>query len=118
MIEISEPLPGSKPGYRTLHDILRDGKRIGCVDAGYLTAADVKTFRRSKRRLSLGQPFGVQVFIDTAREGVSAKDLGREGLRDVVDAVKRKLVGLEEKDIYILELLPAGRNPVGRASSL
>mgnify|MGYP001034149701 CR=1 FL=1 len=118
MIDISDPLPGSKPGYKTLHDILKDGKRIGYVEAGYLTAEDVKTFKRSKRRLSVGQPFGVQLFLDVPNGGVSAKDLGSDGLRGVVDAVRKKLAGLEERDIYVIELLPTGRNLLGRASSL
>jgi len=118
MIEISEPLPGSKSGYKTLHDILKNGRRIGYVDAGYLTAEDVKTFRRSKRKLSVGQPFGVQVSIDVPKGGVSARDLGKEGLREVVEAVMKKLPGLEERDIYVIEILPAGRNLIGRASSL
>lgn len=76
MIEVSEPLPESKTGFRTVHDILLDGKRIGCVDVGYMQKEDVKTFQKyTKRRLKVGQPFGVQIFIDATKGSVKGTSI-------------------------------------------
>jgi len=114
MIEISEPLEGSKPGLRTLHEILLDGKKIGRVDVGYLEKEDLKTFKRSKRRMKVGQPFGVQVSMDSAESGVPVSDLGFEGISKIADRLKEKLVGLEDRDIYFLEVTALKKNVVGR----
>jgi len=60
MIEISDPLPGSEIGYRTVHKIFLDSDYVGYVEAGYLTKKDIKTFEKyTKRKLAVGQPFGV-----------------------------------------------------------
>jgi hypothetical protein len=118
MIEISEPLSGSEPGYRTLHDILLRGKRIGYIDVAYLQKGEVKAFKRTKRKLRVGQPFGVRLFIDAVQGEITADDLGHEGLVDLVIAVKAKFKGLDDRDLYLLELGENGKNAIGRASNL
>lgn len=114
MIEISEPLEGSKPGFRTFHRILLDGKKMGRVDAGYLEKEDLKTFKRSKRKMKIGQPFGVQVLMDSAESGVHVSNLGFEGIKEIADRLKEKLTGLEDRDIYILEVTALRKNVIGR----
>lgn len=118
MIDVSEPLPESTMGYRTIHHIKSDGSYIGFVEVGYLQKKDVKTFKRLKRKLRTGQPFGVQVFIDVEKSGVTASTLGREGLLELVESLKAKFKGLEERDIYILERLGEKRNIIGRVTDL
>ncbi|MFQ6075164.1 MAG: hypothetical protein ACE5Z5_03360 [Candidatus Bathyarchaeia archaeon] len=117
MIEISEPLPESKQGYNTVHDILLEGERIGSVSVGYLRKDEIKAFRRTKRRLRVGQPFGVQVFIDTSG-GKKAESSDRRVLREIVNALMTKFKGLEERDIYLLEVSETGKKVIGRATSL
>lgn len=118
MIDVSEPLPESTMGYRTIHHIKSDGSYIGFVEVGYLQKKDVKTFKRLKRKLRTGQPFGVQVFIDVEKSGVTASTLGRDGLLELVESLKAKFKGLEERDIYILERLGEKRNIIGRVTDL
>jgi len=119
MIEISEPLSESKIGFRTRHDILLNGKRMGYVDVAYMQKEDINTFQKyTKRRLKVGQPFGVQIFIDATKGDVRVSELGREGLREIVETVKGRFSGLEERDIYILELDGGKKNIIGRASNL
>ena len=118
MIEISEPLSGSEPGYRTRHDILLRGKRIGYIDVAYLQKGEVKAFRRTKRKLRVGQPFGVRLFIDAVRSGVSADELGHERLVDLANAVLAKFTGLDSRDLYLLELGKNGKAALGCASNL
>jgi len=119
MIQISEPLTSSKDGLTTTHDILLDGKRIGYVNVSYINNGDIKTFRKyTKRKLVVGQPFGVQFFIDTVRGPSSAKSLGKEGLREIVLALVEHFRGLEERDIYVLELNSRGKSIIGRGSQL
>jgi len=119
MIQVSEPLPGSKNGFTITHDILLDGKRIGYVNVSYIGKDDVKTFRKyAKRKIVAGQPFGVQLFIDAVHGPSSAKSLGKEGLREVVLALMEQFEGLEERDIYILELSIGGKSIIGRGSQL
>lgn len=118
MIEISESLEGSEPGVRTLHDILLDGSKIGRVDAGYIGKKDLKTFKRLKRKLKAGQPFGVKVFIDSVECKVSASDLGFEGMKELAERLKEKLKGLEDRDIYIMEITPSRKEIVGRWDKL
>lgn len=117
-VQISEPLPGSKIELSTVHDVLLNSKRIGRVDVGYVQKNEVKSFQKyTKRKLKAGQPFGVQIFIDITG-GMRASDLGKEGLKEIINAVKEKFNGLEEKDIYILELDGSKKNIIGRASNL
>jgi hypothetical protein len=119
MIEISEPLPESKVDLRTVHDILLDGKRVGHVNVEYIQKDEVKTFRKyTKRKLKVGQPFGVHVFIDAVRNGVKASDLGKDGLLKLIDALIEKFRGLEKRDIYVLELNENGKEIVGKASEI
>ena len=119
MIQISEPIHGSKDILTTTHDILLDGKRIGYVNVSYVGKDDVKTFRKyAKRKIVAGQPFGVQLFIDAVHGPSSAKSLGKEGLREVVLALMERFKDLEEKDIYILELSSGGKSVIGRGSQL
>ena len=119
MINISGPLPESRVGFRTVHDILLNGRRIGYVNVEYIQKDEVKSFRKyTKRKLKVGQPFGVHVFIDAARNGVKASDLGKGGLLKLIDALMEKFRGLEKRDIYILELNEKGKDVVGRASEL
>jgi len=118
MIEISEPLPGSQIGYKTTHSINIDGKYVGRIEVGYMTQSDVKTFKKyAKRKVKVGQPFGVQIFIDSIK-GRSAKDLGREKLAEIVATAKSKFIGLEARDIYILEINKDGKNVIiGRGNA-
>lgn len=118
MIEISEPLPQSKAGILTVHDMFSDGKRIGHTEVGYIQENEAKTFRKyTKRKLSVGQPYGTQIFIDTKGSGVTADTLGKSDLSEIVTAMK-KFNGLEDRDIYIMELTDAGKKIVCRASEL
>lgn len=119
MIEISEPLPQSKVGFTTIHDIFSDGKRIGHVEVGYIQKNEVKTFQKyTKRKLFVGQPFGTQIFIDVKGTGVTADELGKNSLLEIVAVMKEKFKGLEERDIYMLELGDAGKKIIYRASEL
>ena len=118
MIDISEALPESKIGFNTVHNLLQDTKRIGYIDVSYLQKEDAKTFQRyTKRKLKAGQPFSMQVFID-ASSGISAATLGSEDLKEIVNTLKEKFSGLEDRDIYILELDAGKKNIVKRASAL
>lgn len=118
MIEVLEPLPESKTGYRTIHNVKSDGRYIGYVDVNYLQKKDVKAFRRTKRKLRVGQPFGVRVFIDKEKSGATASMLGRERLLEIAEALKAKFKRLEERDIYFLELDGDKRNIIGRTTEI
>jgi len=119
LIEISEPLPDSDPRYKTVHNISLNGKYIGYVDVSYLRQEDVKTFQKyTKRKLKAGQPFGVQVFIDISKGGVKATDIGTQGLLQIVNALKQKLEGLEDRDIFILELEAGRKRPISRGGEI
>ena len=98
MIQVSDPVSGSRED-TTTHDILIGGKRIGYVNVSYLGKDDIKTFRKySKRKLIAGQPFSVHLFIDAVRGVSSAKDLGKEGLREITLALVKQFKGLDERD--------------------
>ncbi len=119
MIEISEPLPQSNAGVLTVHDIFSDGKLIGHVEVGYIQENEVKTFRKyTKRKLSVGQPYGTQLYVDAKGTGVTAESLGTKGLLEIVTVLKTKFKGLEDRDIFILELTREGKKIVSRASAL
>lgn len=119
MIRISESLSESKIGFNTVHNILRDDKRIGYVNVGYIQKEDIKTFQKyTKRKLKVGQPFAVQIFIDATKGGVRVSDLGSTGLKEIVEAVKEMFSGLEDRDIYLIELDGDKKNIIGRASNL
>jgi len=118
MIDVSEPLPESKTGYKTIHHLKADGRYIGYVEVGYLQKADLKTFKRLKRKLRAGQPFGVQVFLDAEKSGVTAATLGSDGLVALVEALKATFKGLEARDIYLLEAVGTKRIILGSAIDL
>ena len=118
-VEISEALPESEPEVRTVHEIRLNGKYVGFVDVGYLRKNDVKTFQRyAKRKLKAGHPFGVQLFIDASKSGFTAKQIGLAGLQEIVKAVKTKFVGLEDRDIYVLEVVTGNKKPLGKGEAL
>ena len=58
------------------------------------------------------------MFIDVEKSGVTASTLGTEGLLELVESLKAKLKGLEDRDIYIMERLGEKRNMIGRATDL
>lgn len=119
MIEISEPLPESEFGLTTMRDIFSDGKRVGYVEKTYLQEDNVKTFKKhTKRKLFVGQPYGTRIFIDARETRVAASELGKNGLSEIVVAVKEKVKGLEDRDIYLSELTDAGKKIVCKASEL
>ena len=119
MIEISDPLPGSETGYRTVHNIFLDGDYVGYVEAGYLRKKDVKTFRKyTKRKMKIGQPFGVQIFIDKMNSGTGADEIGDDRLLEIVTAVKRKLHGLEDRAIFLIEIDKERKKLIGKASDM
>ncbi|MDQ1278766.1 MAG: hypothetical protein QG670_26 [Thermoproteota archaeon] len=64
----------------------------------------LRHFKSTKRKLKVGQPYGVQVFIDTIKDGIRVSELGNTGLKEIIDALKETFKELEEKDIYSLEL--------------
>ena len=116
MIQISDPRE-SNPGIKSVHDIAMDGERIGYVNVNYIQSNEVKTYRKyTKRKLSVGQPYGVQVIIDATNGKVSAQTLGKEGLHTLIAALKEKLKGLEDRDVFILELNSRGKTIIGRGS--
>jgi hypothetical protein len=106
-----------------LHEIEIDGQRVGRVEVGYLQKEDIKLMKglsrgRLKRKLKVGQPFGVRLIIN-AKEGVPTSTLGRDGVLALVEALKERFKGLEERDVFILELLPNGKKRIlGRGHSL
>lgn len=119
MIEISDPLPGSETGYRTVHNISLDGDYVGYVEAGYLRKKDIKTFKKyTKRKMKMGQPFGVQIFIDKMKSGIGADEIGNDRLLEIVTAVKRKLHGLEDRDIFLIEIDKERKELIGKASDM
>ena len=118
-VEISEALPESEPEIRTVHEIRLNGKYVGLVDVGYLRKQDVKTFQRyAKRKLKAGQPFGVQLFIDAAKSGITAKQIGLASLQEIVKSVKTKFGELEDRDIYVLEIVTGDKKPLGKGENL
>ena len=122
-VEISEPLSGSEPRFRTIHEIKLNGKCVGTVDVGYMTEKDAKMLRgyskgKLKREFKAGKPFGVKIFIDAQKCGVSAKQIGLQGLREIVEAIKERFEGLEDQDIYVLEVTAEGKKPLGKGENL
>jgi len=59
MIEVSEPLPQSKPSVLTVHNIFSEGKCIERVEVRYIQEDEVKTYGKyTKRKLFVGSPMG------------------------------------------------------------
>lgn len=118
-VEISEALPESEPETRTVHEIRLNGKYVGFVDVGYLRKQDVKTFQKyAKRKLKAGQAFGVQLFIDASKSGITAKQIGLTSLQEIVKSVKTKFGELEDRDIYVLEIVTGDKKPLGKGENL
>ncbi len=117
-IEISEPLSNSEIEHETFHGIILNGKNVGQVSVQYVTKDDVKTFKRLKRKLKVGQPFCVRICIDATKGGMQISDIGKDTMLQVVEAVKKKFQGLEEKDIGIIELYDGSKNIIGGVSNL
>lgn len=67
--------------------------------------------------MKIGQPFGVQIFIDTT-SGTRAREIGITGLKEIIKVVIDKFSGLEERDIYLLEVGDGRKNALSRASNL
>ena len=118
MIEITEPLEESQIGYVTKHNLNIDGKYAGRIEVGYMTKSDVKSFKKyAKRKVKEGQPFGVQIFIDSIK-GKSVQDLGKEKLIEILQAAKSKFSRLEARDINIIEIDKDGNKVIiGKGSA-
>lgn len=117
MTQISEPLIESKAGITEEYNLLKNGERVGCMRVGYIQKDEVKSLRKyTKRNLTIDQPFGVQVFIDTVNSQINEKNFSKEGLHQIVVTLKDRFKGLEERDIFILELNKQGKTIVGRGN--
>jgi hypothetical protein len=94
MITISEPIPESKEGYRSIHNITSNESKIGTIEVNYLQRDEVKAFKRLKRKLKAGHPFNVKVVLN-AEDQLIAKNIISEVIKVAVDSFK----GLESRDI-------------------
>jgi len=117
-INISEPLPNSKPGYQTTHDFTITGKSIGHINVEYTTEEDIQAFKKAKRKPKIGQPFKAIIYIDVSKTGIKANELGKESLKEIATAIKNRFQGLEDRDIGIIELYEERKNIIGCISSL
>ena len=111
---ISEPLPDSKPGYRTTHTITLDGNQVGTIIIEYAQQGDVDAFKKMKT-LKVGEPFKVTITIENKENTAPVKT---EDLQEIVKFIKRKLKGLRDNDIYLIEIKDGRKNIIGRASQL
>ena len=123
MIEISDALPGSEPGLKTLHEIMMDKIRVASLEVGYLREQDVKLFKgfgkgKMKRKLRAGQPFGVQlIFYEQADPNrTPTLDVGKK--IEVVKAVKAHFEGLEDRDIYVMQIEKGKKRILGRGADI
>ena len=112
-IEVSDALPESKAGYRTLHTLTQDGRSLGQVAVEYAQKADVQAFKRI-RNIRLGEPFKATVTLVTT-EDTSVK---REDLPPIAKEVKKQFKGLVNQDIYLLEEKGGRKTVIGRAADL
>jgi hypothetical protein len=110
-IEVSEALPESKTGYRTLHTISQEDRSLGQVTVEYAQKEDVKAFKRF-RKLRLGEPFKATVTLVNAEEA----SFKREDLQPIAKVVKKRFKGLVNQDIYIIEEKDGRKNVIGKAS--
>jgi len=113
MIVISEPLPDSREGYRTLHNIISDESKIGRVEVNYLQRDEAKSFKRLKRKLKVGDPFNVKVVFEAEDQPVT-----KDTLSAVIQAVVNSFKGLELRDIYVVKENKSGTEYLGKGSSL
>lgn len=107
-IEISESLPESKPNYRTSHNIFLDGRCLGSLIVELAQEEDAEAFKRLKK-LRVGDPF--KCMITMAMEGTGVED---EDFMEIAKVVRRKFKGLEDGDIYIVEIKDGRKSFVGR----
>ena len=117
-INISEPLPNSKPGYQTIHNLTITGKNIGHINIEYTTEEDIQAFKKAKRKLKIGQPFKARIYIDVSKTGIKANELGKETLKEIATVIKNRFKELEDRDIGIIELYKDRKNIIGRISNL
>jgi hypothetical protein len=112
-IEVSEALPESKTGYRTLHTISQEDRSLGQVSVEYAQKEDVKAFKRL-RKLRRGEPFKATVTLVNAEEA----SFKSEHLQPIAKAVKKRFKGLVNQDIYLIEEKDGRKNVIGKASDL
>jgi hypothetical protein len=112
-IEVSEALPESKTGYRTLHTISQEDRSLGQVTVEYAQKEDVKAFKRL-RKLREGEPFKATVTLVNTDEA----SFKREDLQPIAKVVKKRFKGLVNQDIYLIEEKDGRKNVIGRASDL
>ena len=112
-IEVSEALPESKTGYRTLHTISQENRSLGQVTVEYAQKEDVKAFKRL-RKLRKGEPFKATVTLVNADEA----SFKREDLQPIAKVVKKRFKGLVNQDIYLIEEKDGRKNVIGKASDL
>jgi hypothetical protein len=112
-IEVSDALPESKAGYRTLHALTQEGRSLGQIAVEYAQKADVRAFKRI-RSIRLGEPFKATVTL-IATGDASVK---RENLPPIAQAVKKRFKGLVNQDIYLMEEKEGRKTVIGRASDL
>jgi hypothetical protein len=110
---VSEALPESKPGYRTSHNITLDNHLIGSIVVEYAQKEDVDSFKKM-RSLHVGEAFKSTITIEN-KENV---DIKKEDFQEIVKVVKRKIRGLRDGDIYLVEIKDGRKNIIGRASQL
>ena len=112
-IEVSEALPESKVGYRTLHTISQEDQSLGQVAVEYAQKEDVKAFKRL-RKLRKGEPFKATITLVNAEEA----SFKSEDIQPIVKIVKKKFKGLINQDIFLLEEKGGHKSVIGKASEL
>ena len=112
-VKISDFLPESEQGYRSLHTISLDNESSGQILVEYAQKEDVKAFKRLKK-LRIGDPYKGTITVKN-REIVDPK---REELQEITKAVKRKFKGLKNRDLYVVEIKEGRKNLIGRVSNL
>jgi hypothetical protein len=112
-IEVSEALPESKVGYRTLHTISQEDRSLGQVAVEYAQKEDVKAFKRL-RKLRRGEPFKATITLVNAEEA----SIKSADLQPIVKAVKKRFKGLINQDVYLIEEKGGRKNVIGKASDL
>jgi len=113
MIVISEPLPDSKEGYLSIHDITSDESKIGRIEVNYLQRDEAKAFKRLKRKLKAGHPFNVKVILNAEDRKIT-----KNTVSEVIQAAVNSFKGLEPRDIYIIKENKSGKEYLGKGSSL
>ncbi len=112
-IEVSDALPDSKTGYRTLHTLTQEGRSLGQVAVEYAQKEDVQAFKRI-RSIRLGEPFKATVTLVAAEDA----SVNREDLPPITKEIKKRFKGLVNQDIYLMEEKGGRKTVIGRASDL